>query len=131
MLSTPVSICASMSSEGGKEDGGEGDEAEGEGVVEIADDGGGADAREAGGHQELGAVGDEPLDEAGEGVEDAGYALAVQAETVGYVLGYAADGDDGYGIVGRAEIGQADERGDAELSAAPLPPGGSRSGCGS
>ena len=56
----------------GKEDGGEGDEAEGEGIVEIADDGDGGNAREAGGHQHLGAVGDDALDEAGEGVEEAG-----------------------------------------------------------
>ena len=57
--------------EGGRnEDGSEGDEAEGEGVVEVADDGGGADACEAGGHQQLRAVRDQPLYEAGEGVKD-------------------------------------------------------------
>ncbi len=124
--------------EGGREeDGSEGDEAEGEGVVEVADDGGGADACEAGGHQQLRAVRDQPLDEAGEGVKDAGNALPVKAEAVADILGYAADGDDGDGVVGRAEVGEADERGEAELGAAPLPVGspviagngGRRGGC--
>ena len=119
------------------EDGGEGDEAEGEGVVEVADDGGGADACEAGGHQQLRAVRDQPLDKAGEGVKDAGDALPVKAEAVADILGYAADGDDGDGVVGRAEVGEADECGDAELGTAPLPAGlpviagngGRRGGC--
>ena len=65
-------------------------------------------------------VRDEALNEAGEGVKDAGDAAPVQAEAVGDVLGYAADGDDGDGVVGSTKVGKADQRGDAELGAAPL-----------
>ena len=38
-------------------------------------------------------------------------------ETLGYVLGYRSGGDNGNGVVGGAEVGDADQSGNAELGA--------------
>ena len=81
-------------------------------------DGGGGYACEAGGNEQLGAVRYDALDEAGEGVQDAGRLARVQAEAVGNLLGYAARADYGYGVVGRAYIRYADQGRNAELGAA-------------
>ena len=56
-----------------------------------------------------------PCTRHGEGVQYAGCFPAVQVEADGDVLGYGAGGDDGNGVVGGAEIGDADQGGDAEF----------------
>ena len=84
----------------------------------MRDDGDGRDARELGGQEQLRAVGDEPLDKAGEGVEDAGRLARVELVALGDLSGDLARGEDSYGIVGRTEVGHGDEGGDGELSPA-------------
>ena len=79
-----------------------------EGVIQVSDDADGWNAGKSGGYQHLRSVGDDSLHEAWEGVQYAGCFPAVQVEAEGDVLGYGAGGDDGNGVVGGAEIGDAD-----------------------
>lgn len=101
-----------------EEDAEHGYHAQADGIVEVADDVERGDGGEAGGHEELCAVGDEALGKAAEGVEQRGAHAAVYAVAVGNVAGYGAHGDEGDGVVGGAEVGQDDEQGDGGLGTA-------------
>ena len=79
----------------------------------MADDGDGRYSGQSCGHQQLCSVRDESLDEAGESVQDARCLAWVQLEAAGDILGDAASGDDGNGIVRCAQVGKADKSGDA------------------
>lgn len=102
-----------------EEDAKEGYHSQSDGIVEVGDDVERGDGGKAGGHEELCAVGDESLCEAAEGVEQGGAHAAVYAVAVGNVACHGAHGDEGYGIVGGAEVGKDDEQGDGELGTAP------------
>ena len=66
----------------------------------------------------MGSVGEDALDDATECVEDGGAAAGVHAETAGDVGADAAYGEDGHGVVGREDVGEADEGGDGPLCTA-------------
>ena len=102
-----------------QEEGYDGAEAHQERIIEIWDDGCGRDAGEARRHQQLRPVRDQALHQAGEGVQQAGRLLRRHAEALRDVVRDAAGGDDRHGVVGRAEIGQADDAGDGRFGAAP------------
>lgn len=84
-------------------------------VVQIAYDAEWGDAGQSGGDQHLRSVGYQPLHEARKGVQYARRLSAVKVETQGDVFGDRSGGDDGYCIVGSAEVGDADEGGYAEF----------------
>lgn len=67
----------------------------------------------------MSAVGDDSLNQAGKGVQNAGAAFGWDMEFVAYFLGDGASRDDGDRIVGRAEVGQGNQPGNAEFRAAP------------
>ena len=67
------------------------------------------------------SVGDEPLHEARESVQYAGGFPSVQVEAPGDVFGYRSGGDDGDGVVGGTQVGDADQCGDAQFGT-PLAP---------
>ena len=73
----------------------------------------GGDGTQSGRHQHLRPVRDNALDEAGEDVEEAGAAARVDVEAVGDVLRDRPCHDEGDGVVGRTEVGEAHEGGDA------------------
>ena len=70
------------------------------------------------GDEDLRAVGDEALDDAGGGVEDGGDADGFGLELVGAFLGDGARDDDGDGVVGREAVDGGDEEEDAEFAGA-------------
>ena len=99
-------------------DGDEEGDAEENGVVEGAEEvegtcGEACVFKDSDGDEELGAVGNEALDGAGGGVEDAGNAAAIATIFVGKVFGDGAADDDGDGIVCREEVDATDEGHDA------------------
>ena len=91
---------------------------EDDGIVEIPDDVERCDGCEAGSHEELGTIGDESLGKAAEGVEQRGAHAVVHTVAVGDVACHRAYGDEGNGVVGRAEVGQHHEQGDSQLGTA-------------
>ena len=70
---------------------------------------------QAGGDEHLGAVGDDALHEAREGVQDAGHLAAVELEMPADVARNGACGDDGDGVVGRTQVGDAHQGGNAQF----------------
>ena len=69
------------------------------------------------GHKKLGSVWDYALDKTGECVQYACGLSWVKTESVGDILCDAAGGDDCNRVVGRAEVGQGYEAGNAEFRA--------------
>lgn len=82
----------------------------------MGDDFEGRERCESGCHQELSAVGDETLNDARAGVEDAGASAAIHAVAVGKVSGDFAYAENGNRVVGGAEVGEAHQYGDATFS---------------
>ena len=108
-----------------KDDEGEGRDAHDKGIEEVGDDGKGGDAGKGRAHEELGTIGEDALDDAGGGVEEAGGAGARDAVFLRDAAGDVADGDDGDGVIGGAEVGEGCHEGDAGFSApAPTDAGG-------
>ena len=70
---------------------------------------------QARGHEQLGSVGDDALDEAGEGVKNTGGLARVELILLADVAGQGAGGEDGDGVVGRAEVGQTHQGGYAQF----------------
>ena len=96
-------------------------EAEEGGVEEVGDDADGADAGEAGSHEQLGAVGKDSLDAATSGIQEAGAAARVDVKFLGYALGDVTDGEDGDGVVRCTYIGEGHQAADAPFgSCAPF-----------
>ena len=81
----------------------------------MADDRDSGNTGEAAGHEHLRAVGDDALDEAGERVEDRGTFPWIEAETFRDILRQRSGRDDGDGIVGRAAVDEAHQRGDTQF----------------
>ena len=67
-------------------------------------------------NQHLGTIGKESLSEARSRVEDGRRLSWVDAEPLGDVLGDRSCGDDGYGVVGGADVDEAGECSNAEFS---------------
>ena len=84
-------------------------------VVEVANDAEWRHGCQAGSDEHLGAVGDDALHEAREGVQYAGYLAAVELEVLADVACDRACGDDGDGVVGRTQVGDAHQCGDAQF----------------
>ena len=68
--------------------------------------------------EELCTIGDEPLHEAGEGIEDTRCLARIEAVLLRDLTGYLARGEDSDRIVCCAEVGHRDEDGDSQLSPA-------------
>lgn len=98
-----------------QQDGQHGHGAHDGGIIKVTDDAQRREAREPRGHEQLGSVGQQPLREAGEGVEQAGAPPAIDAEPVGDLAGNRTDGKDGDRVVGRAEVREADQSGNRPL----------------
>ena len=88
-------------------------ECEQHGVEEVGDDFEGRERCESGCHQELRTVGDETLNDARAGVEDAGTTAAVHTVAVGKVFRDFAYAENGNCVVSGAKVGEAHQRGDA------------------
>ena len=87
-----------------------------EGIVEVRDDIYRRYTGELRGKEELCAIGDEPLDEAGEGIEYRGSLAWVEAVLLGDLSGDLACGEDSDGVIGSAEVSYGDQGGDGEFS---------------
>lgn len=106
----------------GYEDGEEAEGGEEEAVPHVGDDvqgvhGGAGGGGEGGGGEELGAVGDEALEDAGEDVQEGGGFAWVDAEFLADFLRHVAGDDDGYRVVGGGAVHQGDEGRDGEFRA--------------
>ena len=84
----------------------------------MGQNGNGVEACQAGSHQHLCSVGDESLGEAREGVEQRGTFARVELILLSYSLCNASYGDDGYGVVGRTNVDDADQCGNGKLCSA-------------
>ena len=103
-----------------EQNGQQGKSSHAEGIVQVADDVQRRDGGQPGSNEHLCAVGDEALRQAREGIEYAGRLAAVQVEALGNVAGNGTGGDDGDGVVGRTEVGDAHQGGDAQFGS-PFP----------
>ena len=91
-------------------------ECEQHGVEEVGNDFEGRERCESGCHKELRTVGDETLNDARAGVEDAGTSATVYTVAVCKVFRDFAYAEDGYRVVSGAKVGEAHEHGDATFS---------------
>lgn len=89
-------------------------------VVKVADDVQRRDVCQSGGNQHLRSVGDDALYQTRERIEYAGRFSSVEMEPAGNVFRYRAGCDNGDGVVCSAQIGDTDQRGNAQLGS-PLP----------
>ena len=101
----------------GDEDGDEDREAEEQGIEEPGNNAHSADACQATSHQQLGAIGDNALDETRGSVQQRGTTARVDIEAFGYTAGYITNGKDGDCVVSRTDIGKANECADTEFGA--------------
>ena len=101
-----------------QEDDGE-DKCEGQspGVVEVGERSSRRYAGERGGEEGLRAIRNQALHDTGSRVEDRGALARIDTEALCDISGKSAYRDDGYGIVGRAEVYYSDEHGKSGLSA--------------
>ena len=70
------------------------------------------------GNQHLGAVGDDSLENAGEGVQQTGRTLRADAVAAAHFLGDGVCHDDGHRVVGGGDVHGAHQQTDAQLAAA-------------
>ena len=69
------------------------------------------------GHQHLGAVGEDTLEDAGEGVQQGGGLSGGDAVVLGHLLGDGVGHDDGDGVVGGGDVHGAHQQAHAQLTA--------------
>ena len=81
----------------------------------MRNDAHGIDLGQSGSHQQLRAVRNQPLNAAGEGIEDAGRLAPVHTVPVADLPCYAAHGEDGHRVVRRADVHQTHEEGNGQF----------------
>ena len=107
-----------MSLSAGQHDGQEYSTGQKEGIVETGDNAETGDAGQCGGDEQLCTVGDNPLGDAGEGIQQRSAVARFNAVFFADGFGDGTGHDDGYGIVGGGDVHEDGQQADAETAAA-------------